>query len=104
VKAVKLIFIGVSLFVAVRYLGVYHRATDFNSYVQEEISQISTKGRLKEVLLQKAEQNKLPITDRNIKITTMGVGLQVSVDYQVPLDLILFQQELTFHSAGARSY
>ena len=56
------------LFVLVRYAGVYHRAMDFNHYVQEEVSLTNSKGSLKEVLLLKAEQNQLPITDQNIDI------------------------------------
>jgi hypothetical protein len=48
----------------------------------------------------KAEQEKLSITDQNINITTNGPELRVSVEYQVPLDLILFQKLLTFHSTG----
>ena len=90
------------LFVIVRYAGVYHRATGFNRYVQEEVSLMNSKRALKEILLVKAEQEKLPITDQNINFTTNGPELRVSVEYQVPLDLILFQKLLTFHSTGVR--
>jgi hypothetical protein len=89
-------------FVIVRYAGVYHRATGFNRYVQEEVSLTNSKRALKEILLVKAEQEKLPITDQNINFTTNGPELRVSVEYQVPLDLILFQKLLTFHSTGVR--
>jgi hypothetical protein len=90
------------LFVLVRYAGVYHRAMDFNHYVQEEVSVMNSKSSLKDVLLMKAQQDQLPITDQNIDITTNGPELRVSVEYQVPLDLILFQKPLTFHSTGVR--
>jgi hypothetical protein len=90
------------LFVLVRYAGVYHRAMDFNHYVQEQVLLTNSKGSLKEILLLKAEQDQLPITDQNIDITTNGPELRVSVEYQIPLDLILFQKSLTFHSTGVR--
>jgi hypothetical protein len=90
------------LFVLVRYAGVYHRATDFNHYVQEEVALIDSNGSLKEVLLMKAEQDQLPITDQNINFTKNGSELRVSVEYQIPLNLILFQKSLTFHSTGVR--
>ena len=90
------------LFVLVRYAGVYHRAMDFNHYVQEEVSLTNSKGSLREILLLKAEQSQLPITDQNIDITTNGPELRVSVEYQLPLDLIVFQKLLTFHSTGVR--
>ena len=89
-------------FALVRYADVYHRAADFNHYVQEEVSLMNSKRSLKELLLVKAEQEKLPITDQNINFTTNGPELRVSVEYQVPLDLILFQKLLTFHSTGVR--
>jgi hypothetical protein len=100
VQKAKVVFAVLLLFVLVRYADVYHRATDFNNYVQEEVSMIHSKGSLKEVLLMKAEQNRLPITDQNINFTTSGTELRVSIEYQAPLDLILFQKSLTFHSTG----
>src|SRR5215831_12328638 len=88
------------LFVLVRFAGVYHRAMEFNHFVQEEVSFVTSKGSLKKDLLLKAEQNQLPISEENIDITTNGPELRVSIEYQLPLDLILFQKPLTFHSTG----
>ena len=91
------------MFVLVRYAGVYHRATEFNHYVQEQVSLIDSKNSLKEVLLLKAEENQIPITEQNINFTTTGSELRVSVEYHVPLNLLLFQKDLTFHSTGIHS-
>ena len=88
------------LFVLVRYAVVYHRATEFNHYLQEEVALVSSKVSLKKDILLKAEQNQLPISEENIDITTNGPELRVSIEYQMPLDLILFQKTLTFHSTG----
>ena len=88
------------LFVLVRFAGVYHRAMEFNHYVQEEVSLVTSTVSLKKDLLLKAEQNQLPISEENIDITTNGPELRVSIKYQLPLDLILFQKPLTFHSTG----
>jgi hypothetical protein len=101
-KALKVILLVVAIFVLIRYLGVYQRATAFNRYVQEESSLVRSKRSMQEILLLRAEQDKLPITDKNIQISAEGNGLRVSVDYRVPLDLIVFQKELTFHSSSAR--
>jgi hypothetical protein len=102
-KAFKIIFLAVLVFVLVRYIGIRQRTAEFNQYVQEEVSLVRSKRTLKEILLLKAEQNKLPITDGNITISSQGAGLRVSVDYQVPLDLVLFQKDLSFHSIGERA-
>jgi hypothetical protein len=88
------------LFVLVRNAGVYHRAIQFNHYVQEQASIIGSHGSLKEILLLKAEQSQLPITGQDINISRNGPELRVSVEYRVPLDLLLFQKELTFHPSG----
>lgn len=96
----KVGLLALLLFVMVRYAGVYHRAMDFNHYVQEEVTLTNSERSLKEILLLKAEQDHLPITDQNIDITKNGPELRVSVEYQVPLDLILIQKLLTFHSTG----
>ena len=90
------------LFVLVRNAGVYHRATEFNRYVQEQVSLIDSGNSLKDVLMMKAQQSELPITDQNIHVTKSGAELRVSVEYQVPLDLILFHPELTFNPTGIR--
>ena len=96
----KLGISAVLLFVLVRYALVFHRATEFNHYLQDEVAVVSSKVSLKKDILLKAEQNQLPIREENIDISNNGPELRVSVEYQMPLDLILFQKPLTFHSTG----
>jgi len=103
VQKVKVGLLVLLLFVLVRNAGVYHRATEFNRYVQEQVSLMDSGKSLKEVLMLKAEQSELPITDHNINVTGTGSELRVSVEYQVPLDLILFHPELSFHPTGIRN-
>jgi hypothetical protein len=102
VQKVKVGLLVLLLFVLVKNAGAYHRATEFNRYVQEQVSMIDSSNTLKEVLMLKAEESELPITDQNISVTRTGTELRVSVEYQVPLDLILFHPELTFHPTGIR--
>jgi len=102
VQKAKIGLLVLLLFVLVRNAGVYHRAIEFNHYVKDQVSVIGSQGSLKEVLLMKAEESRLPITEQNINISTIGSELRVSVEYQVPLDLFLFQKELTFHPTGIR--
>ena len=99
----KVVLFAMLLFVLVRNAGAYHRATEFNRYLQEQVLLIGSKSSLKEILLMKAVENRLPITDQNINFTKTGAELRVSVDYQMPLDLILFQKELTFHPSAIRT-
>jgi hypothetical protein len=100
VQKLKIGLLILLMFVLVRNAGAYHRAIEFNHYMQEQVSAIGSQSSLKEVLLLKAEQSRLPITEQDIRFSKVGPELRVSVEYQVPLDLLLFQKELTFHPTG----
>ncbi len=96
----KFALLGVLLFVAIRFAPVWYRTSQFNSYVQQQASGIHSRGALKQVILEKAEKNKLPVTARDINFTTNDSVLQVNVEYQVPLDLYFYQKDLSFHASG----
>ena len=99
-KVVKFAILGVLAFVLIRFVPVWYRASEFNSYVQQQASGIHSKGVLTQVILQKAEKNKLPVTARNINFKTNDSVLEVDVEYRVPLDLYFYQQDLSFHASG----
>ena len=99
-QALKLFFVGVLAFVVIRSAPVFYHSSEFNSYVQQQASSIRSRGVLKEVILLKAEKNRIPMTAQNINFTTSDSGLQVSVEYQIPLDLFLYRKELSFRAAG----
>jgi hypothetical protein len=86
--------------VAIRFAPVWYRASEFNSYVQQQTSGIHSKGVLTQVILQKAEKSKLPVTARDINYTTSDSVLQVNIEYRVPLDLYFYQKDLSFHASG----
>jgi hypothetical protein len=99
-QVMKLAILGVLAFVVIRFAPVWYRASEFNSYVQQQTSGIHSKGVLTQVILQKAEKSKLPVTARDINYTTNDSVLQVNIEYQVPLDLYFYQKELSFHASG----
>jgi hypothetical protein len=99
-QVVKLAILGVLAFVAIRFAPVWYRASEFNSYVQQQTSGIHSKGVLTQVILQKAEKSKLPVTARDINYTTNDSVLQVNIEYRVPLDLYFYQKDLSFHASG----
>jgi hypothetical protein len=99
-QVVKLAILGVLAFVLIRFAPVWYRTSEFNSYVQQQASGIHSKGVLTQVILQKAERNNLPVTARDINFTANDAELQVNIEYQVPLNLYFYQQDLSFHATG----
>src|SRR4249920_1923571 len=99
-QVLKLAILGVLAFVVIRFAPVWYRTSEFNSYVQQQTSGIHSKGVLTQVILQKAEKSKLPVTARDINFTTNDSKLEVNIEYQVPLDLYFYQKELSFHASG----
>jgi hypothetical protein len=99
-QVMKLAILGVLAFVVIRFAPVWYRASEFNSYVQQQTSGIHSKVVLTQVILQKAEKNKLPVTARDINFTTNDSVIEVNIEYQVPLDLYFYQKDLSFHASG----
>jgi hypothetical protein len=99
-QVVKLAILGVLAFVVIRFAPVWYRASEFNSYVQQQTSGIHSKGVLTKVILQKAEKSNLPVKARDINFTTNDSVMQVNIEYQVPLDLYFYQKDLSFHASG----
>jgi hypothetical protein len=99
-QVLKMAILGVLVFVLVRFAPLWYRTSDFNSYVQQQATGIHSVGALKQVILQKAEKNKIPVTARDINFTKNDSVLKVNVEYQLPLDLYFYRQELSFHASG----
>src|SRR5262245_9349121 len=100
-RAVKFVICFVALVGLTRYLPVYYRSREFNNYVLEETKKTRFKDQLKESLLSKARIYSIPITESDIKITSMGAVYRVSVNYSVPVDLFVYSPELKFRVVGA---
>ena len=100
-QALKLFLLGVLAFVVIRSAPVFYHSSEFNSYVQQQASSIHSRGALKEVILRNAEKNRIPVTAQNINFTTSDSGLQVSVEYQIPLDLFVYRKQISFRAAGS---
>ena len=99
-QVLKLAILGILAFVVIRFAPLWYRTAEFNTYVQQQTSGIHSKGVLTQVILQKAEKNKLPVKARDINFTTSDSVMQVDIEYQVPLNLYFYQKDLSFHASG----
>ena len=83
-----------------RYPLVYYHSLEFNDFVIQESQRTRMKSPLKGALLNKAEAYNLPVKEDDIHITTSGAVFRVAVDYRVPINLLVFSHELTFHTVA----
>jgi hypothetical protein len=99
--AIKLIILGGILLMLFQLVPLYYHTTEFNRYVQEQVSRIRSSRPLQEAILSKAEEHKLPVTAENISMFTRDSVLRVSVEYQVPVNFYVFHQDWKFQAKGS---
>jgi hypothetical protein len=82
-------------------LSIYYRSSQFDDYLKHEVWRTRVTQSLKVSLLDKAKTYSLPVNEDDIRITANGAVFRVDVDYQVPMNLIVFEHLIKFHSIGA---
>ena len=100
-RALKLTIFAAIAFAAFRYVPVYYHTSEFNKFVQGQVRRIRAAGPLKEAILDKALEHRLPVTAENISITTRDSVLRVMVDYTVPVNFVVFNRNMSFHAVGS---
>ena len=100
-RALKLAFWGALCLALLRYVPVYYHTSEFNRYVREQVPRIREKAPIREAILSKAGEHNLNVTAQNISVSTSDSVLRVNVEYDVPVNFYLFQQNLTFRAAGS---
>jgi len=91
------------LFAASQYIPAYFSAFQFNDFVRQEVKYASssrkTADALRTDILEKASELGIPITKKDIRITSRGPSFTLEVDYQWPIDMKLYRHELLFHTS-----
>jgi len=100
-RALKVLVVLVKLVTLFQFANIYYGSWQFNSFVQEQTKRIYSSEQLKQALLNEAKFYSLPITDSDINFNTSSSVLRVSVDYRVPVNLIVYQPKLQFHVLSA---
>ena len=101
-KAMKLTVVLAGILAASRYLPVYYNSMEFNNFVKQEMER-GRPGRaaVKQVFLNQARSYSLPVSESDIVVTRQGAVMRVSINYKVPVDLIVVSPELQFHVIGS---
>ena len=96
------ILIGLTMMLAVgSYAPIYYSTWQFQDFVREQAQRIESKKNFKQTLVNRAKAYSLPVSESDIDIRMTGAVMRVSVDYKVPLNLLVYQPKLQFHVIGS---
>ena len=94
-----------ALFAGAQYIPVYFKALQFNDFIKSEARFAGTSRKsteqLRASIMEEAKELKIPIAPKDIRITRRGPAFQLSLDYSFPIDLRVYQHQLTFHVSEA---
>jgi hypothetical protein len=92
--------IGVVLIVFLvltQYVPSYYNGWLFNEFVQQASERAGATTHLKDTIMERAKSYSLPVNESDIVITKNGSVYRVSVDYAVPVNLLVYSPEIKFH-------
>ena len=99
-RGFKVIAVLVGLMALLRLAPIYYGSWQFGDFVQQHTKRIHSKEEFKQALLDQARIYSLPIEESDIVLSTKSSVLRVTVDYKVPVNLIVYQPQLKFHVIG----
>lgn len=85
---VGLILLALAIFVAYKMIPVKVKAAELRQTVVDEAKAAGTHTdeRIRAEILQKAQENKLPVSDEDIRIERAHSEIDVTVSYTVPIE------------------
>jgi hypothetical protein len=99
-RAFKVIAVLVGLVAVLQFAAIYYGSWEFGDFVHQQTRRIHSKEEFKQALLDQAKFYSLPIEESDIVLSTNSSVLRVTVDYKVPVNLIVYQPQLQFHVIG----
>jgi Flp pilus assembly protein TadG len=88
------IFIGFKTLPA--YVAEYQLADKMQETARFAVVQRQSEEQIRETIFKVIQDLNIPCKKEDIKVTTNASAVTISVDYRVPVDLIIYQTELHF--------
>jgi uncharacterized protein (UPF0333 family) len=103
----SLVFLVIVIFVGIKVIPVYVNDYQLDDFVRQQtpywLTQRARADAIQKAVLDKAQDLGLPVTADNVKVEAPGSLVNVSLDYTVPVDLLVATLPLHFtHSAENR--
>ncbi len=93
-------FLLIVIFVGFKVIPVYVNDYELDDYVRQQtpfwLTQRARPESIQKYVLDKAQELSLPVTADNVKVEAPGSFVNVSVDYTVPVDLLVYTLPLHF--------
>lgn len=92
-----LLIFGAGIFFAVRTVPAKVAVYEFHDFIEQETRFAATRGsgareaKLFQEILDKAQELELPVTKENLKLKSNSRSIKVHVNYQVPVDLAVYE-------------
>jgi hypothetical protein len=96
----SLAFVLFVIFVGIKVIPVYVNNYELNDYIREQtpywLTQRAHAEFIQKSILNKAQDLGLPVTEDQVKVNAPGSIVTVSIDYTVPVDLLVYTLNLHF--------
>jgi len=96
-RVCKILFVLVVMLAIGRYAPIYYSSWQFQDFVREQTQKVQSKRTFKKSIVDQAKAYSLPVDESDIEIRMTGSVMRVSVEYAVPLNLLVYQPKLQFH-------
>lgn len=101
VKAIlSIAFLIIVIFCGIKIIPVYVNSYELDDYIRQQtpfwLTQRARNDAIQKQILDKAQELGLPVTPDQVKVEATGTLVTVSLDYTVPVDLIVYTISLHF--------
>ena len=100
-RVTLIVLIAAVIFVGAQYLPPSFSALQFNDFIRQQVKFAGSSRKTTEDVIQdvmsKAKELRIPIQEKDIRITKRGPSFTLDLDYRFPIDLRVYQHDLTFH-------
>jgi uncharacterized membrane protein YqiK len=99
---VGLILLLIGIFIAYKLIPVKIKAAEMRQTVVDEAKMAGSRdnGRIMTRILQKADELRLPVTEKDVKINRGNNQIRIDVTYVVPIDFPGYKYNWSFHHSA----
>ncbi len=96
----SMVLLGIAVLVGVKVGPPYYSFTSFQTDVKTEVSRAGAHcfddDRVIKDILDLARRNEIKLTQENIRIERFAEKMFVTINYNVPVDFVVYQRDLDF--------
>jgi hypothetical protein len=96
----KITLVLAGLLALARYVPIFYNSSEYSEFVKHEAARAQSVSGLKQSLMDHAKEYSLSINESDININRTDNMVRVTVDYKVPVSLIVYNHQLQFHAVG----